>query len=83
MHVQKYDAKLDYDSAVKLRNSAEAIWKARADDPPMKTENILDLLHVAAKIADKKVYCEKERTWIFLTEPACSLWRPRGVECTS
>ena len=78
-HVQKYDVRLDDGDAVRLRNSAEAIVSARPDGPIMKSENVLDLLHVAVKVSDQKIYCETEKTWTYLLEPGCSLWQPRPL----
>ena len=76
---EKYDVVLDYDNALRLRRSALAIASARPDGPIMKAENVLDLLHVAMKASDRKIYCGKEKTWIYLMEPGCSLWRPRPL----
>ena len=83
MHVQKYDVILDYGDALKLRASAQAVASAKPDGPAMRSEDVLTLLAVALKVSDRKIYCEKERTWTPLLEPACSLWQPRVRECTS
>jgi len=75
-HVQKYEVRMDYDDALRLRKSAQAVASTQAN-AVMKAEDVLNLLHVAVKASEKRVFCEKERARVNLLESGCALWQPR------
>ncbi|MBT0160891.1 hypothetical protein G4O51_13005, partial [Candidatus Bathyarchaeota archaeon A05DMB-2] len=41
-------------------------------------DDAVTIVAIHEKLADKKIYCGKERAWVDLLELACAFWLPQG-----
>jgi len=62
----------------RLKTAAQHILETSPEKPTINNDDIITLLVIHGKLANKKIYCGKERAWIDLLELACAFWKPQG-----
>lgn len=76
-HAGPYQITFRSDDGKRLEAGAKLMLN-RTVDTIIPTELIIDMLVVFEHLYHERILCQEGKTWVYLLEPGCSLWQPRG-----